>query len=396
MNLKQLFGIAILFLLSLASLHVLAQDSPVLQVPAGPGAGTANDPVRLNVSVDLVNVSATVRDAGGRYIDGLKQENFTLLENGIEQKLAFFNHDTQANLSVGVMVDTSGSMRHKLQQALQTVREVSLALGPQDEMFLLTFNDDIEMRQKFTRNPEDVSKALRGIRSGGETSVYDAMQVAIQEMKNARNGKRILLLVSDGYDTRSKINMEQALDYLKRSQLQLYAIGIDDDDNDPLVLRQPRYHVYLYMLGEMTGASGGQTFRMYTGRNYALDSIAALILEELHMQYTLGYYPAIPKDGSWRTIQVKVDRPGATVRNRTGYYAVPNDAIIRRLFPGTKLLSLVSNASRSPNCAGRRSKRRNPCSKIACSPRVRLPVRRNLQHLRSLSPFTDRSELRSF
>jgi Ca-activated chloride channel family protein len=273
--------------------------------------------------VDLVNVSATVRDAGGRYIDGLKQENFTLLENGIEQKLAFFNHDTQANLSVGVMVDTSGSMRHKLQQALQTVREVSLALGPQDEMFLLTFNDDIEMRQKFTRNPEDVSKALRGIRSGGETSVYDAMQVAIQEMKNARNGKRILLLVSDGYDTRSKINMEQALDYLKRSQLQLYAIGIDDDDNDPLVLRQPRYHVYLYMLGEMTGASGGQTFRMYTGRNYALDSIAALILEELHMQYTLGYYPAIPKDGSWRTIQVKVDRPGATVRNRTGYYAVP-------------------------------------------------------------------------
>ena len=105
--------------------------------------------------------------------------------------------------------------------------------------------------------------------------------------------------------------------------MQLYAIGIDDDDNDPLVLRQPRYHVYLYMLGELTGASGGQTFRMYTGRNYALDSIAALILEELHNQYTLGYYPATPKDGSWRTIQVKVDRPGSVVRSRAGYYAVP-------------------------------------------------------------------------
>jgi len=221
------------------------------------------------------------------------------------------------------MVDTSGSMRHKLQQALQTVREVSLALRPQDEMFLVTFNDDVEVRQKFTKNPEDVQRALRGIRSGGETSVYDALQTGIQEMKNARNGKRILLLISDGFDTRSKLTMDQALEQLKRSQLQLYAIGIDDDDNDPLVLRQPRYHVYLYMLGEMTGASGGQTFRMYTGRNYALDSIAALILEELHEQYTLGYYPATPKDGSWRTIQVKVDRPNSAVRTRSGYYAVP-------------------------------------------------------------------------
>jgi len=329
MNLRRFFGTGTLMVLLIASLHLLAQDPVGPQTPAAPQAppasapGTVNDPIRLNISVDLVNVSATVRDASGRYIDGLTQENFTLLENGIEQKLSFFNHDTQTNLSVGVLVDTSGSMRHKLQQALQTVREVALALGPQDEMFLITFSDDVEIRQKFTRNPDDVLRALRGVRSGGETSVYDALQIGINEMRSARNGKRIILLVSDGYDTRSKINMDQALEQLKRSQLQLYAIGIDDDDNDPLVLRQPRYHVYLFMLGELTGASGGQTFRMYTGRNYALDSIAALILEELHNQYTLGYYPSTPKDGSWRTIQVKVDRPGAVVRSRAGYYAVP-------------------------------------------------------------------------
>ena len=329
MNLRRFFGTGALIALLIASVHLVAQDPVGPQTPVAPQAppasapGTVNDPIRLNISVDLVNVSATVRDASGRYIDGLTQENFTLLENGTEQKLSFFNHDTQTNLSVGVLVDTSGSMRHKLQQALQTVREVALALGPQDEMFLVTFSDDVEIRQKFTRNPDDVLRALRGVRSGGETSVYDALQIGIQEMRTARNGKRILLLVSDGYDTRSKINMDQALEQLKRSQLQLYAIGIDDDDNDPLVLRQPRYHVYLYMLGELTGASGGQTFRMYTGRNYALDSIAALILEELHNQYTLGYYPSTPKDGSWRTIQVKVDRPGSVVRSRAGYYAVP-------------------------------------------------------------------------
>ena len=326
MNLRQFFGIGALVVVPFVSLHVLAQNPPAQQAqpPATSGAErTADDPVRLNVSVDLVNINATVRDGNGRYVDGLKAENFKVLENGVEQKVSFFSHDKLANLSVGVLVDTSGSMRHKLQQALQTVREVSLALGPQDEMFLITFDDNVDVRQKFTRNPEEVQRALRGIRSGGETSVYDAVGVAIREMQSARNGKRILLLVSDGYDTRSRINQDQALDQLKRSQLQLYAIGIDDDDNDPLVLRQPRYHVYLYMLGNMTSASGGQTFRMYTGRNYALDSIAQIILEELHQQYTLGYYPLTPKDGSWRALTIQVDHPGASVRSRTGYYAVP-------------------------------------------------------------------------
>jgi len=320
---RSCFFIGILGAVAVLSMRLGAQE-PTPPAADGPTAtDQGQDPIRLNVSVDLVNVNATVRDANGRYIDGLGATDFALLEDGIEQKLSFFAHDSQVNLSVGVIVDTSGSMRHKLQQALQTVREVSLALGPQDEMFLITFNDEIDIRQKFTRNPEDVQKSLRGIRSGGETAVYEAIRASIQEMKSARNGKRILLLLSDGYDTRSKINMDQAIDLLKRSQLQLYAIGIDDDDNDPLVLRQPRYHIYHYMLGELTGNSGGQTFRMYTGRNYALDSIAALILEELHQQYTLSYYPTTPKDGAWRKLEIKVDRPGAAVRSRSGYYAVP-------------------------------------------------------------------------
>ena len=327
MNLRRHVLTGILIAILILSLQVLGQapapQQPLPPLPSTAPTGTVDNPVRLNVSVDMVNIPAIVRDTSGRYVDGLKQDDFKVLENGVEQKLSFFAQDSLANLSVGVLIDTSGSMRHKLQQALQMVREVSLALGPQDEMFLITFSDDVDLRQKFTKNPEDISKALRGIRSGGETSVYDAVQAGVQEMKNARNGKRIILLVSDGYDTRSKVTMDQAIDLLKRSQLQLYAVGIDDDDNDPLVLRQPRYHVYLYMLGELTGASGGQTFRMYTGRNYALDSIAALILEELHQQYTLSYYPTAAKDGTWRKLEVKIDRPGTVVRSRSGYYAVP-------------------------------------------------------------------------
>jgi Ca-activated chloride channel family protein len=286
-------------------------------------AGTQTDPVRLNVSVDLVNIAATVRDSSGRYVDGLREGDFTVFEDGVEQRLSVFSHDSQVNLSVGVLVDISGSMRHKLQQALQMVREVSLALTPQDEMFVITFNDDVNLRQPFTRNPDEVQRSLRGIRSGGETSAYDAIQAGLKQMDNARNGKRILLLVSDGFDTRSKVNMDQALDMLKRSQVLLYAVGIDDDDNDPLVLRQPRYHIYHYMLGELTNATGGNAFRFFTGRSYAYDNFAQLMLEELHQQYTLGYYPSASKDGSWRKLEVRVSREGTTVRNRSGYYAIP-------------------------------------------------------------------------
>jgi len=275
---------------------------------------------RLAVDVQLVNVNATVLDEDGKYMDNLKPEDFQLFEDSKEQKVAFFAHDRKVPISVGVLVDTSGSMRHKLQQALQTVREVSLALSPQDEMFLLTFDDGVEMRQKFTSNQQDVQRALRGIRSGGETAVYDAIKVALKEMDSARNHKKVLMLVSDGFDTKSKTTATQAQELLKRSETILYAIGIDDDDNDPVAQRDTRYHIYYYMLGQLSAIGGGQTFKMFTGRNYALDGLAQIILEELHQQYTLSYYPTGEGNGSWRKLEVKVKKTGAQIRTRMGYY----------------------------------------------------------------------------
>src|SRR5688572_3291243 len=145
MNLSRYFLIGTFGLTFVLAAQSLAQDAGPVQIPAPPPqeqpvepaaepapqrapAGTETDPLRLNVSVDLVNIAATVRDTVGRYVDGLQQADFTVLEDGVEQKLSVFSHDSQVNLSVGVLVDISGSMRHKLQQALQMVREVSLAL----------------------------------------------------------------------------------------------------------------------------------------------------------------------------------------------------------------------------------------------------------------------------
>jgi Ca-activated chloride channel family protein len=139
-------------------------------------------------------------------------------------------------------------------------------------------------------------------------------------MKKAKHNKKILLMATDGFDTRSKLTAEQIEDMLKRSQVMVYAIGIDDDENDPLVMRRPLYHIYHYMLSRLTGLSGGNAFRLFTGRNYALQSIASVLLEELHQQYTLSYYPVSVGATDFREVEVRVRKPGIKIRHRAGYY----------------------------------------------------------------------------
>ena len=178
------------------------------------------------------------------------------------------------------------------------------------EMFVISFNSDVELRRHFTSNMQDVQRALRDIKAGGETAAYDAIQMGMEEMKAAKHNKKILLLVTDGFDTKSHISSAQVEDILKRSEVLVYAIGIDDDDDDPLVLRRTRYHIYHYMLGRLTSISGGRAFRLFTGRNYALNSLAQVLLEELHQQYTLGYYPtSLPDKNTWRQVE-KVKKTG--------------------------------------------------------------------------------------
>jgi Ca-activated chloride channel family protein len=323
-------SIALFCVLCAGAVHIAAQapqqSTPQETAPPPtPPADAPQDPqdpkFRLNVNVELVNVTATVLDVQGKYLDGLKVDDFRVFEDGQPQKISFFSHDLRVPISVGVLVDSSGSMRHKLQQALQTVREVALALSPQDEMFVVQFASDVQVRQHFTSNMQEVQRSLRDIRAGGETAAYDAIQIGMDEMKKAKHNKKILLMVTDGFDTKSHINSTQVEDILKRSEVLVYAIGIDDDDDDPLALGRTRYHIYHYMLGRLTSISGGRAFRLFTGRNYALNSLAEVLLEELHQQYTLGYYPtSLPDKNTWREVDVKVSKPGSQIRHRTGYY----------------------------------------------------------------------------
>ncbi len=276
---------------------------------------------QLAVEVELVNVVATVLDGQGRYVDGLTAADFMVFEDGVEQEVSFFSHDRQVPVSMGILVDTSGSMRHKLQQSLQVARELAMALSPEDEVFVISFSNNSKVLTEFTAIGPDLPQVFRGLRSGGETAAFDAIALALEMMdSSAQHDKKILLLITDGFDTRSKLRSEDIDELLKRNQVLVYAIGIDDDDSDPEVMRRTRYHVYHYMLALLTDVTGGRAFRLFTGRRYALRSLAEILIEELHQQYMLSYYPRGLANENWRDIQVDLDRTDATVRHRGGYY----------------------------------------------------------------------------
>jgi Ca-activated chloride channel family protein len=312
-------------LLCLSFLVVPAVAQAPLTAPAQ--RPDAVDEFRLQVEVELVNVTATVLDLEGQYVEGLESDDFTVFEDGVEQEIAFFSHDQRVPVSLGILVDVSGSMRHKLQQSLQVAREVAMALSPQDEVFILTYADDSNVLTDFTRTGPHIQQIFRGVRTGGDTHQFDALGIALRMMENAEHQKKVLLMLSDGFDTRSRLSIEDVDELLKRSEVLVYAIGIDDDDSDPEVRRRTRYHVYHYMLARLTDVTGGRAFRIYTGRRYALQSLAEILLEELHQQYTLSYYPTGSVDPAWREIQLRLSDPTATIRHRTGYYQQSPESI---------------------------------------------------------------------
>jgi len=270
----------------------------------------------LSVDVELVNVSATVIDEAGKSVEDLTAGDFRLIEDGQEQTISFFSHDTRLPISLGVLIDNSGSLQDKLRQALQTVSGIAATLSPNDEMFVMTFNSRAELKQRFTSNPEEIQRSLRDMHAHGETAVYDAIAAGLGEMQTAKYEKRILLLVTDGFDSKSRSTAAQAEDLLKHSNVVLYAIGIDDDDNDATTRHRTRYRIYDYMLNKLSSAGNGRLIRLYRGRDYDLTLLARNVLGELHQEYTMGYYPVVrPGDESSRRIEVHVTKPGTRILN---------------------------------------------------------------------------------
>ena len=308
---------------------------------------------RFKTSVDLVNVTATVVDGAGRFVPGLRQSDFAVYEDDREVDVAYFTAE-RVPVSLGIVLDTSGSMAgEKITHARAAIeRFVDQLLIPDDEVFLYGFSSDVERLQEWTANPDAVTAALRRVRAGGGTAMYDAVLEAIPVAQRGRHRKKAIVLISDGNDTNSRSNISAVRNVVRESEVLVYAVGIDGE-GEPAIMAQPptlpiplpfpipgrgrpptrwplppqypptsartRDRLNASALREITDSSGGRTEVVRTSRD--LDPATTSIADELSQQYALSYTSPGTRDGRWHAIRVEVRDRSLRVRARRGYLA---------------------------------------------------------------------------
>jgi len=273
--------------------------------------------IRVNVEMVLVNVG--VSDPGDQPVVNLQKDNFRLFEDKVEQEIISFSHE-DAPASIGIIFDTSGSMRDKIDRSREAALQILKTANSQDEFFLITFSEIAELRSAFTSDIEALESRLMSIKPRGATALLDAIHLAMQQMKKARYRRCALVIVSDGGNNSSWHTENRIRRDLKEADCQLYAMGIFDRRDMLLTVEEHNGPKLLSALAEITG---GRAFSVSSMEE--LPDIAAKIGMELRDQYVLGYKPGGSlHDGTWRGIKVTVKpsfgTPPVHVYARSGYY----------------------------------------------------------------------------
>ena len=274
----------------------------------------------VHIDVDLALVNVTVTDPYDRVVTGLELDNFRVFENNVEQEIQYFSSE-DVPISIGVIFDLSGSMANKIGKAKEATLQFFKTANPQDEFFLVSFNDRAELISAFTSSADDLQSRLLSASGKGRTALLDAIYLGLSEMRTARNSKRALLIISDGGDNNSRYNEKDIKRLVREANTQLYSIGIFDPfgnrSRTPEELNGPS------LLNEVTELSGGRAFGVENINE--LPDIATKIGSELRNQYILGYRPSDKShDARWRKIKIKLRAPRGlpplSVSAKTGYY----------------------------------------------------------------------------
>jgi len=275
--------------------------------------------VHLDVELALVNV--TVADPYNRVVTGLEPENFRVFEDNVEQEVVTFSSE-DTPISIGVILDLSGSMANKLGKAKQAALQFLKTANPQDEFFLVGFNERAELLAPFTNNIEDLESKMLTATAKGRTALLDAIYLGLAQMRTAGTGKRALLIISDGGDNNSRYNEKDIKRLVREADTQLYSVGIFD----PFEYRSQTLEELNgpTLLSEMAELTGGRSFTVENLND--LPDIAAKISAELRNQYVVGYHPSHKAhDARWRKIKIKLRTPKGfpplTAYAKTGYYA---------------------------------------------------------------------------
>ena len=288
---------------------VLTAAPAMAQAPA-PDA----PPVIFRSDSRLVDLHVSVLDKAGNMIKDIPESAFKVYENGVEQPIKVFRNE-DAPVSMGILIDNSGSMRDKRAKVAAAALALVKASNPLDEVFIMNFNDKAYLDQPFTHDLKEMEKALDRINSRGNTAMRDAISLALDYLETGREDKKVLLVVTDGDDNASNETMEQMERDVRRSGVLIYTIGLLTEE-EPRQARNARQ-----ALKALADASGGQDF--YPQSVAEVEDITPRVAHEIRNQYTLAYSPLNQAlDGSFRQIKVTVAGFGdSTVRTRNGYYA---------------------------------------------------------------------------
>jgi Ca-activated chloride channel family protein len=333
--------LALLSVVSAAAVSVTAQSS---------------DGFRFRSGVELVNVTATVTDDSGRFVSGLRKEDFTVYDDGVRQDVAYFSSD-RVPVSLGIVLDASGSMTSERMASAQAAidRFIYKLLGEDDELFFMEFANAPRLRQQWTHDRRLISRAVDRVNPNGGTAIYDAVAEALPLASAGQNRKKALLVISDGNDSTSDVSISELRQLIRESEAIVYALAVDCTGRSssggvtrpvpppviptpfpfPIPGRRrpalPQITGGIYnrtsgcepldanALRQMTDDTGGRT-EIVRGFN-SLDGATARIADELSKQYSLGYANNGEKDGRWHAIRVEVRDRRLTIRARRGYVA---------------------------------------------------------------------------
>jgi Ca-activated chloride channel homolog len=287
--------------------------------PAHPPAGQQpqEDPT-FRSDTRLVILPISVSDKSGKLITDIPQKSFKVYENGAEQPIKIFKRE-DVPISLGIIIDNSGSMREKRQKVETASMDLVKASNPQDEVFIVNFNDDAWLDVPFTSDVKKMEEGIAKIDSRGGTAMRDAINLSMDYLrKEGKKQKKVVLVITDGNDNASSISLEKLVNRAQQEEVTIYSIGLLNEEER----REAR--IAKRALDELTRESGGMAF--YPKALTEVDQITLQVAHEIRNQYTIGYSPTLQAmDGSFRQIRVTVSGAGhPIVRTRTGYYATPD------------------------------------------------------------------------
>ena len=281
------------------------------------------DQPAFRTGVDLVALNVTVTDENDRYVTDIDVEGFQLFEDGAQQEVTFFTR-TQLPIALALLMDTSASMADRMSTAQEAAIGFAERLRTQDLASIIDFDSRVDILHEFTNSLDALTSAIRQTSAGGSTSLYNAIYISLKELAKIGAAataeeeirRQAIVMLSDGEDTSSLVGFEEVLEEAKRSNTIIYSIGLRSRD----IRTRRGFREADFVLRQLAQETGGRTF--FPEQVEDLPEIYQRISDELSSQYTLGYVSKNPiRDGRWRRVVVRVDRPNVGARTKQGYYA---------------------------------------------------------------------------